>query len=661
VPVTLSRSTTTPVKELVFSADGSHLLARSPDRVEIWKTSQPGEGPVTFHLDGEIGGAGLSADGTRAFAWNGNAVAVWETAIGGELLRAAPTEAFHGGALSANGGRVALLDGKFQARVWDVRSGQPFPPILSQLAPLDRLALDGSGERLTLSGASNDLSVFDVASGLPVSPPMKHHYEVEDLEISPGGSRTASYGRDDVVRVWDARTGRAAMSGLPLGDLVRTGAGLAFSRDSEIVLAHTRAQRDAPETISVWRRSVTMEPQRHTVEGARDLDAARISPDGNLACLGLFPDARCYVYELGTGRVLLDRKVEGGPYVHLLTPDSKRYYVLTEKGWLYGWSLETGKELWPPNHQPGQIRPAALSPDGTRIIAGHNDGHIRIYDTANGQLVQTLDHPGEIKTLHFAEDGSGRFVSGSTDGLAHTWDLRTGRMLQTFAGHADTIISAVWSPDGRRIATGSFDRTARVWDAATGRPVGAVLRHNGSLAQLEFSPDGTRLATACRDGTARLWNPRTGQPLSPPLLQGSACESALFTRDGSTLLVRDHDGFRFWDTATAEPVTVHYPEPVMSGIGMDSESYQAILTGDGRHVLLGASMNYGAYWSIPQPRGRAPAWLPDFLEMLAQVRVNESGEAHPLPTDDTNAVLNEIRSAPAGDAFAAWAREIVEH
>ena len=89
----------------------------------------------------------------------------------------------------------------------------------------------------------------------------------------------------------------------------------------------------------------------------------------------------------------------------------------------HGWDLETGAELWPPNHQPGYVRPGAISPDGTRIIAGHNDGHIRIYDTATGARVQTLNHPGEVKVLRFAPDGSGRFLSASTDRLAHVWDL----------------------------------------------------------------------------------------------------------------------------------------------------------------------------------------------------------------------------------------------
>jgi len=51
--------------------------------------------------------------------------------------------------------------------------------------------------------------------------------------------------------------------------------------------------------------------------------------------------------------------------------------------------------------------------------------------------------------------------------------------------------------------------------------------------------------------------------------------------------------------------------------------------------------------------------LPDFLEMLAQMRVRESEETHPLARDHTSAVLDEIRQAPPEDEFAAWAKKIL--
>jgi len=469
-----------------------------------------------------------------------------------------------------------------------------------------------------------------------------------------------SYGWDDTVRLWDARAGQAAMLGIPLGGIFGRSPGLALSRDGNVMLAHTAAQQGAAESLTVWRPTRKNKPRRRTYEGERDFDPARLSPDGRLGAVGLCPVNRALVFDLATNKTLIDAGVEGPAYAHLFSADSRRYFLLTANSWIHGWSLETGRELWKPNHQPGAVRAAALSPDGARIVAGCTDGHIRIYDTATGEVVQTLDHPGEIKTLRFAPDGSGSFVTGSTDRIAHIWDLRDGRLLQTFTGHTDTIISAAWSPDSRRIATASFDQTARVWDAATGRPVGAIMPHASSLAQVTFDPVGGLLATACRDGSARLWYASTGRPASSPLLQGAACETVRFTADGAALLVRDHDGFRFWDAATAEPVTVHYLEPESDGLGMDSENYRAIMSDDGRRVFLGHSMDETALWSIAQPRGRAPAWLPEFLEMLVQCRLDARGEIHAIDRREAAATLAAwVRRTAANDEFSAWARRIL--
>jgi hypothetical protein len=234
----------------------------------------------------------------------------------------------------------------------------------------------------------------------------------------------------------------------------------------------------------------------------------------------------------------------------------------------------------------------------------------------------------------------------------------SGKKLQTLAGHTNTIISAGWSPDSRYVATASYDKTARVWEVATGRLVGQPMQHLSWLAHLEFSPDGQLLATACRDGTARLWHPLTGEPASP-LLPGATCETVRFTADGKALLVRDQEGFSFWDVQNAEPATVHYPEPSGGGLGMDSENYRSIMSSDGRRVFLGCAMSYGALWSVPQPRGQAPAWFPDFLEALARLKFDRAGEARSLPFSELEKFLPAIRQSGPENEYALWAERVI--
>ncbi|MGB8166857.1 MAG: WD40 repeat domain-containing serine/threonine protein kinase [Chthoniobacteraceae bacterium] len=651
----LQRAGSEPIEDLRFSADGSHLLGRSKDRVEVWRADAP-IAPRTFTLDGGFSDAAISSDGARMFGWNAKRAAVWDAAWGERVLEVTADAEFKRGALAASGRRFALIDGMYFVRTWDVEARAPLPTLESPLALVHLVALNAAGTRVTIGGDANDLTVFDTTSGLRVATAVQHLYSPVALRTSPDGTRTLSFGRDGRACVWDADSGRLLLGPIWL-DTENSNA-VDLSHDGRRVLLFPKSGRGESDAVSVWRSTQTRPPQRHAIEGQRDFNHARMSPDGKLGCIGLWDSPRAHVYELATGRVVLDAPANGHIYVHLFSPDMRRYYALTANGWLHGWSLDTGAPLWPPGRQPGLIRPGAISADGARIIAGHSDGHIRIYDTATGQLVQTLDHSGEVKTLRFAPDGSGRFVSGSTDGVAHLWDLRSGEKLRTFTGHTQPILASAWSPDSRYIATASYDQTARVWDAATGRAVSPPMPHLAWLAHLEFSPEGRLLATACRDGTARLWHPLTGEPASGPLPQGDTVATVRFTRDGSCLLVRDHSGFRFWDTARAEPVTARYWAPMSSGIGMDGESIHAMLSADATRVFLGYSMNAAELWNIPQPRTPVPAWFPDLLEGLAHIRI-EHGTARVFSGEKMPALEAKITASKSSDPFTLWAQEIL--
>ncbi len=92
---------------------------------------------------------------------------------------------------------------------------------------------------------------------------------------------------------------------------------------------------------------------------------------------------------------------------------------------------------------------------------------------------------------------------------------------------------------------------------------------------------------------------------------------------------------------------------------MDSESYRSIMSPDGRYVFLGCSMNYSALWSVPQPRGEAPAWLPDLLEALARLKFDQAGEARSLPFSELEKFLPAIRESGRENEYASWAEAVI--
>ena len=116
------------------------------------------------------------------------------------------------------------------------------------------------------------------------------------------------------------------------------------------------------------------------------------------------------------------------------------------------------------------------------------------------------EHQAEVKSAAFSPDGS-RIVTASVDSTVRIWDAANGKRLSILS-HEGPAGSAAFSPDGSRIVTGSEDKTVRVWDAATGKEIEVLRGHDAEVAMVGFSPNGTRIVTASSDKTARIWDVR---------------------------------------------------------------------------------------------------------------------------------------------------------
>ena len=178
-------------------------------------------------------------------------------------------------------------------------------------------------------------------------------------------------------------------------------------------------------------------------------------------------------------------------------------------------------------------RGLALTPDGSRLVAGCYDATARIVD-GSGALIGEVPHRYNTRLAISAE---GTMVFSVDSEGATIFKVADGSIVRVIGG--DSITAVAFSPSGSHLAIASGSVGAEVFETSGDRPP-ERFDDKEKIESVAFSPDGKRVALGARSRFANVYDIATRNPVAAldhkeEELEDLRVSSIVFSDDGALL------------------------------------------------------------------------------------------------------------------------------
>jgi WD40 repeat protein/transcriptional regulator with XRE-family HTH domain len=524
-PVSLPSAPTTRsgILKLAFSADGRTLAVATGDNRILLYNVQPGRGTATLTalgapLQGSAKGItiqtiAISSDGRALAAGSGNKVQLW-TLTDRNHPQPVPVQLTGAGgsitslAFSPDGHRLVAASKDKNTYGWLLATPTASPQRYEGASDgVNAVTFSPDNTYIVTGATDHHLRIYDAATRA-LTADLPHPGPVTAVAFLPNGRTLVTGSADGTVRLWPApgpTTGMPTEHARQLAYLAGARLGVTTSRDNLQIFDVSQRYRPRPMGLAVEAPNA---PGSGRTAGFSGAIAANRS--GTLIAAG-GTNGTAWLYRTGNGTA-------ADPSAQLVGTVPRLHH--------------------------GTLVSVALSPDGTTLVTGGDDGTVRVTDVSNPGSPRLLGSPltgaGVANSLVFGPDGTTLAAGTANPNTVTFWNLgdreHPRRIGQPLTGPAAPVSSVAFSPDGHTLAIGSTDGTVLLADTSDRNRLGwlgtPLLSSGNDVTGVSFAPDGRTIAAAGTDGVVRLWDVsnRTDPDFLAALLAGRPLRAVTFDR-----------------------------------------------------------------------------------------------------------------------------------
>lgn len=458
---------------------------------------------------------------------------------------------------------AGLSDGTIQN--WNLATQSLTEQWSGSKSPIHAITASRDGTLAVTGCEDGSISVWKLNHPAPSALSAVAAENAVSLQLSPSKKQLASFATKDgqpVIIIRNLENGQQTT----LAGHTATIQSIAFSQDDGRLIS---AADD--NTIRIWDLKNPAQPEIRKIEGLTSkVTALGTSNDGGQVVAG-FSDNVLRLYNVADGMLLKEFTGHTAAVVSTGLLNGQVYSVSADTSVRF-WNPADGTQVRAFN-LPSLSVACAVSLDGQRMFIAGNDNQARWIQTDNGSVLQTLQGlPSPPIKVSISSDGL-RLCCLTNEGHVSLWNSANGRLLESFRdasvrwaalgiqpgsllisrqdsaptqtnakyqmaleGNTAPVRGLVIHPNGQSIITAAADGSLRGFATQNGQSVFAT-SHGAAIHDLAMSIDGQYLATAGENQQVRLWL-SNGQGYAVQQISGfpGPVSRVTWSRDGKTLI-----------------------------------------------------------------------------------------------------------------------------
>ena len=332
-----------------------------------------------------------------------------------------------------------------------------------------------------------------------------HGQKVNAVSYSPTGELIATGSNDRTIKIWNQQ-GKLLSTLTGHQDRVTA---LAFAPNGKFL-----ASASADNTLKLWSIDKNKVQLLQEMKGHQNwVTSVAFSPQSDAIASGS-RDGKIKIWQLDGTNIHTLSAHQGWVNDVTFSPviANKPANNRTQSSYLLASSGEDGKiKLWSVNEDiskqiqniqgdEARVTQLSFSPNGSNLATANENGIVKIWQVADGSLLNYYPTKAEINDLSYSPDGQ-FLATAEANGEVNIWNV-DGIWQHTLNGHGGQVLGLGFHPDGHTLASASTDKTVRIWQVRQ-----PTYLADGGIYSIAVSPVSPEIFAATGwKGEIELWH-----------------------------------------------------------------------------------------------------------------------------------------------------------